>query len=339
MVRFTSCPRSSWAPAVISSSFTRSISTTGFEQPNSPVTIAASVPGKASDAVNGIVSFDPLLQHDRPALTISNGVVYLSFASHCDIQPYHGWILGYDETSLQQVVVYNATRNGDEGGFWESGCGPGVDTNGDLIAITGNGTFDTGATPVNFGDSFLRLTPSAGTMTVSSFFTPLNELMLDDDDLDMGSGGNLLLPDQPGPNPAPDARGRKVGNIYLLNRDSMGGFNASMDQVVQELIDVVGGLFSTPAYWQGNVPGVGLQNMIYTIGVTDQAKSFVISNGQIQTPPASISTFLFPFPGASPVISANGTTGGILWAIDSSSWKAGRTSVLYAFDATNLTLE
>jgi Abnormal spindle-like microcephaly-assoc'd, ASPM-SPD-2-Hydin len=311
--------------------------TTGLDQPNSPVTIAAKVLGTAHDSVKGMISFDPLLQHDRPALTLANGVVYLSFASHCDIEPYHGWILGYDETTLAQEVVFNSSPNGDEGGFWESGCGPGVDTNGDLIAITGNGTFDTGTTRVNYGDSFLRLTPGGGTMSVASFFTPLNELILDDDDLDMGSGGNLLLPDQPGLNPHLMVGAGKVGTIYLLNRDSMGGFNASQDQMVQELPDAVGGLFSTPAYWQGTLPGVGLQNMIYTVGATDEPKMFVISNGLLQTPPISAApAFFVGFPGASPVISANGTTGGIMWAIDSSAWKSGGTAVLYAFDATNL---
>ena len=173
--------------------------TTGFERPNSPVTIAASVPGTGEGAVKGIVSFDPLLQLDRPALTLTNGVVYLSFGSHCDIGPYHGWILGYDESSLAQTAVFNTSPNGDQAGIWESGCGPGVDTNGDLIATTGNGTFDTNTPRINYGDSILRLTPGGGTMSVASFFTPLNELILDDDDLDMGSGGNLLLPDQPGP--------------------------------------------------------------------------------------------------------------------------------------------
>src|SRR5208282_5874058 len=317
--------------------------TNGLERTNSPVTITASVPGTAPDAVDGIIAFNPLLQHDRPALTLANGVVYLSFASHCDIQPYHGWILGYDETSLARVVVYNTTPNGDEGGIWEAGCGPGVDTNGDLITITGNGTFDTGASPVNYGDSFLRLTPgvgTTGTMSVSSSFTPLNELILDDDDLDMGSGGNLLLPDQPGPNPHLMVGAGKVGNLYLVNRDSMGGFNAAMDQMVQELDSAVGGMFSTPAYWQGNVPGVGLQNMIYTVGVSDEPKMFVVSNGLIQTPPISAgAAFLFPSPGASPVISANGTTGGILWAINSGAWNSGGTAVLYAFDAANLKTE
>jgi Abnormal spindle-like microcephaly-assoc'd, ASPM-SPD-2-Hydin len=316
--------------------------TTGLEQANSPVTITASVPGTGEDSVGGIVTFNPLLQLGRPALTLANGVVYLAFASHCDVTPYHGWILGYDETSLAQVIVYNTTPNGEQAGFWEAGCGPGVDTNGDLIAVTANGTFDTGTPRTNYGDSFLRLTPgvgTTGTMSITSFFTPLNELLLDDDDLDMGSGGNLLLPTQPGPNPDLMIGAGKLGILYLVNRDNMGGFNASVDQMVQELDGAVGGMFSTPAYWQGTVPSVGLQNMIYTIGVNDVPKIFVLSNGLIQTPPASTAVNLFPFPGASPVISANGTTGGIMWAIDSSAWKSAGPAVLHAFDATNLASE
>jgi hypothetical protein len=312
--------------------------TTGLERPNSPVAITASVPGTGEDQVNGVITFNPLLQHDRPALTLSNGVVYLSFASHCDIAPYHGWILGYDETSLAQVVVYNTTANGGDGGIWQSGCGPGVDTNGDLIAITGNGTFDTSSSRVDYGDSFLRLTPGGGTLSVSTFFTPLNELTLDDDDLDMGSGGNLMLPDQPGPNPHLMVSAGKVGILYLVNRDSMGGFNVSQDQMVQEVSGQITGMFGTPAYWQGNVPNVGLRNMIYTISVGDRPKVFVLSNGMIQTPPVSVSSanYFFGFPGASPVISANGTSGGIMWAINSQSWMAGGPAILYAFDATNL---
>ena len=313
--------------------------TTGLEQPNSPVTITARVPGTEGGRSKGTITFNPLLQHDRPALTLANGVVYLSFASHCDIGVYHGWILGYDEKTLAQEVVYNTTPNGSDGGIWMSGCGLGVDTNGDLIAISGNGSFDTNPPTVDYGDSFLRLTPGGGTMSVTSFFTPLNELLLDDEDLDMGAGGNLLLPTQPGPNPDLMIGAGKVGTLYLVNRDSMGGFNASQDQMVQELPSAVGGMFSTPAYWQGTVPNVGLQNMVYTIGVNDQPKMFVLSNGLLQTPPASTAVNTFGFPGASPVISANGATGGILWAIDSSAWNAAGPAVLHAFDATNLLTE
>jgi hypothetical protein len=313
--------------------------TNGLEMPHSPVTISASVSGTGEDAVNGVITFDPLLQHDRPALAIANGVVYLSFASHCDIQPYHGWILGYDETSLMQVVVYNTTPNGSQAGIWEAGCGPGVDTNGDLITITGNGTFDTSGTPIDYGDSFIRLTPVPGTpgsMTVDSYFTPLNELMLDDEDLDMGSGGNLLLPDQPGPNTHLMLGAGKLGTLYLVNRDSMGGFNASMDQMVQKLPGAVGGMFSTPAYWSGTVSKSGLQNMIYAIGETDHPKMFILNNGVIKGPASIARSVTFGFPGASPVISANGATGGIMWAINSSKWNVPGPATLYAFDATDL---
>jgi hypothetical protein len=314
--------------------------TTGLEQPNSPVTIAASAPGTGEDSVNGVVTFDPLLQHDRAALTLANGVVYLTFASHCDITPYHGWILGYDETTLAQEVVYNDTPNGAQGGIWESGCGPGVDTNGDLIAVSGNGTFDTVASPIDYGDSFIRLTPNIGTpgtMTVDSFFTPLNELILDDEDADMGSGGNLLLPDQPGPNPHLVIGIGKLGTIYLVNRDSMGGFNAGMDQMVQEVSGLIGGMFSTPAYWQGKVAKGVVQNLIYTVAANDEPKSFVLDNGMIESATESIArNFKFGFPGASPVISANNTTGGIMWAVDTSGFSTASTAILYAFDALNL---
>jgi hypothetical protein len=314
--------------------------TTGLEQANSPVTIEATVAGTGEAGVGGIISFDPLYHQDRPALTLANGVVYLSFASHCDVQPYHGWILGYDETTLDQVVVYNTTPNGSEGGIWQSGCGLGVDTNGDLIAITGNGTFETTTPRTDYGDSYLRLTPGGGTLSVSSFFTPSHELILDEDDLDLGSGGNLMLPDQTDApaNPHLMVSAGKQATLYLVNRDDMGGFNPT-DQVVQELPKTVGGLWSTPAYWQGRV-NRRLQNMIYTIGVYDQPKMFVVSKGLIQTPPASTAgTFTFGFPGASPVISANGMTGGILWAIDSSAWSTGGPAILYAFDAANLNTE
>ncbi|HEV2170375.1 MAG TPA: choice-of-anchor D domain-containing protein, partial [Candidatus Binatus sp.] len=248
-----------------------------------------------------------------------------------------GWILGYDETSLAQVVVYNTTPNGSEGGIWQAGCGPGVDTNGDLIVITGNGTFDTGAPRFDYGDSFMRLTPGASTLSVATFFTPLNEELLADDDLDMGSGGNLMLPDQPGPNPHLMVSAGKASTLYLVNRDSMGGFDGVDDEMVQEVQGQIGGLFSTLGYWQGNVGG-GLQNMIYAIAVSRPPKMFVLAKGLIQTPAASVASALYNFgyPGASPVISANGTTGGIMWAINSAAWESGGPAILYAFDATNL---
>ena len=278
--------------------------TTGLEQGHSPTTITAKVPGTAEDAVKGMVSFDPLLQQDRPALTLANGVVYLSFASHCDFQPYHGWILGYDETMMTQKVVFNTSANGAEGGFWEAGCGPGVDTNGDLIGVTGNGTFDIGTPRVDYGDSFLRLTPGAGTMSVTSFFTPLDSSCSTTTTWTWApavtcfcrSARTKCSPDdrrRQGWHPLP-CESRRHGRFRCLRRsDGAGAAQCGRWNV------------HTPAYWQENVPTVGLQNMIYTVGSTDVPKMFVISNGLIQTPPVSASpVFLIAYPGASPVISA-----------------------------------
>jgi hypothetical protein len=310
--------------------------TNGHEKFNGPVTISASVNGSGAGSVNGVIKFDPLKQNDRSALTLANGIVYMSFASHCDFGPYHGWILGYNASTLAPAIVFNDSPNGSDAGFWQSGCGLGIDTNGDLIAISGNGTFETSAPRVDYGDSFLRLTPGGGTLSVSSFFTPANQDFLNQVDLDLGSGGNLMLPDQPGPNPHLMVSAGKSGSIYLINRDQMGGFNTT-DQVVQEISNRLGGVWSTFGYWNGNVPSAGLQNMIYTIGNNDQPKMFVISNGQIQLPPASASSVTFGYPGSSPVISANGTTGGILWAIDTGNYNLPGPAILYAFDATDLT--
>ncbi len=190
----------------------------------------------------------------------------------------------------------------------------------------------------------MRLTPDLAddTLTLSSFFTPSDEATLNADDLDLGSGGNLLLPDQPGTNPHLMISAGKQGNIYVVNRDSMGGFNSGSDQVVQELKNAIGGLFGTAAYWQGMRKGK-LQNLVYVAGSSDYPKMFVISNGLLQTPAASMAANPYAFPPPSPVISANGTSGGIMWFIDSTKYGApgppSGPAVLHAFDATDLTNE
>ena len=219
-----------------------------------------------------MISFNPLLQNDRPALTLANGVVYLSFASHCDITPYHGWILGYDKMTLAQKVVFNTTPNGDDGGIWESGCGPGVDTNGDLIAITGNGTFDTFTPPVDYRRQHSAADARRRNDVCHRFFHAAQRAGA----RRRGPGHGL------GRQPAAARSARpkyplmvgigKYGNVYLVNRDSMGGFNATTDMMVQELDSAVGPMFGTPAYWQGTVPNVGLQNMIYTVASFDVPK-------------------------------------------------------------------
>ena len=314
---------------------------TGAEKFGGPVTISATVAGTGDGSVGGMISFNPLRQNARGSLTLANGVVYIVFASHGDNGPYHGWILGYDKMALNNPpIVYNDTADGSDGGIWESGCGPGVDSNGDLLVVTGNGTFDVNAPRTNYGDSILRLTPGGGKLTFKDFFTPFNQDQLSADDHDLGSGGTLILPDQPGPSAHLMLSGAKEGSLFLVDRDNLGGFDPNTNNIVQYIPDKVGSaVFSTPAYWQGQVQGV-LTNLIYAVGVRDSPKMFAISNGQIGLPFASIAqSFNIGFPGASPVISANGQTGGVMWFIDSSAYAGPGPAVLYAFDATDLTRE
>ncbi|HUO06680.1 MAG TPA: choice-of-anchor D domain-containing protein [Candidatus Binataceae bacterium] len=311
--------------------------TTGLERAGSPTTITATYPGAGDGSVGGVLTFDPLKQNDRPALTLANGIVYLAFASHGDHGPYHGWVLGYNASTLAQSVVWNDTPNGSEGGIWQSGCGAGVDSSGHLYMITGNGTFDVPPPDgPDWGDTFLKLLPGGGTLSVSDFFTPSDQQHLYQFDLDLGSGGNLLLPDQPGPHPHLMLSAGKEGTIYLLDRDSMGGFNSSSDQIVEELPFAIGGLFGTPAYWQGLVGGV-LQQMVYFVGQKDVPKMFTLSGGQLSgTPGSQAAGVKFGFPGASPSISANGTTNGIMWAVDTSAYAVLGPAIVRAFDATDL---
>ncbi|HYL59949.1 MAG TPA: choice-of-anchor D domain-containing protein [Candidatus Acidoferrales bacterium] len=312
---------------------------TGAEKFGGPVTISATIAGIGDGSVGGMIAFNPLKQNARGSLTLAGGVVYIAFASHGDNGPYHGWILGYDKGALNNPpIVYNDTPNGSEGGIWESGCGPGVDSNGDLLVVTGNGTFNVNA--MNYGDSILRLTPGSGVLAISDFFTPFNQDQLSAFDHDLGSGGTLILPDQGDPTPHLMLSGAKEGSLFLVDRDHLGGFDPNTNNIVQYIPDKVGSaVFSTPAYWQGQVKGV-LTNLIYAVGVKDSPKMFAIANGQIGLPYASIAQkFNIGFPGASPVISANGQTGGVMWFIDSSAYAGPGPAVLYAFDATDLSRE
>ena len=305
--------------------------TSGAERANSPVQIQATVPGTGYDSVNGQVTFSSRRQLQRPALLLLNGLVYITFGSYADIDPYHGWIFAYNETSLQQTYVYNVSPNGTEGAIWESGTGPSVDASGNIYVVTctGLGTAE--------GNSFLKLSPS---LQLLDYLTPYNQATLDENDMDLGSGGALLLPDQPtGPTHLVVGAG-KEGRVYLINRDNMGHFN-STDQVVQELPGAVGpptptsgnaAEYGTPAFWN---------NLVYFIADADNAKAFQLSNGLLSTTPVATSNHVFNWPGSTPSISANGSTNGILWAIDGSAneFTGYVDAVLHAYDASNISHE
>src|ERR1022692_2632729 len=231
-----------------------------------PVTITATSPGNGTGSVGGILTFDPLVEGQRSALLLLKGQVFIAWASHCDLGTYHGYVMSFSELTLARSGLYVDTPNGYEGGFWGGGAGPAADSGGSIYAATGNGRYDGGT---DFGDSVLRLTWPAGgrSIALSDYFTPWNQQTLDQNDSDFGSGGALLLPDQPGtPYPHLLIQVGKEGTIDLVNRDNMGHFHSGSDsQIVQTLRYAIGGIFGAPAFWN---------NTAYFGGAYDHLKGF-----------------------------------------------------------------
>jgi len=308
----------------------------GKERKGSPVELNASVAG-IGDGNNGQgqVPYDAKTTLQRAALALVNGVVYITNAGHNDVRPYHGWILGYDETTLQQVSVFNSTPNGFSGGVWMSGDGPASDATNDLYVSTGNGTFDANQPGgLDYGDSFLKLGDSGGAFGVLDYFTPWDQASFLINDLDLGSGGLLLLPDQPGPVPHLALGGGKNGNIYMVNRDAMGGYNTATNdnsQIVQELDGQIGQVYCTPAYWN---------QFVYFHGAYDDLIQFQVSGGMLSDTPIFTSSIPFGFPGAVPVVSADGLNNAIVWEIRTQYFAdTSGHAVLYAFDANDVATE
>jgi hypothetical protein len=307
----------------------------GQEISGSPVTIDPEVPGTGDGGTTD--TFNALTQNQRAALTfVANGgtkTVYVAFSSYCDNGTYHGWLLGYDATSLAPVAVFNDSPNGSQAAIWQSGDGPAVDADANLFVTTGNGTFDVNTGGVDYGDSFIKLAPNSDrSLSVATYFTPSNQAMLNSDDLDFGSGGPLLLPDQTtGPTHLIVSRG-KNGTIFLLNRDNMGGFNSSGDQVVQEITTQGAGLWSSPTYFNG---------LVFMAPSFDSVLSYSLTKGLLSTSPTSMSSFMLGFEGAPTAISANGMSNAILWLIDATGVQNSpeTPSVLHALNPTNLSVE
>lgn len=307
---------------------------TGTEQPGSPVVIQPSVSGTGigSDDQNQI-AFSGFNQLQRPGLLLLNGVVYAAFGSIGDIDPYHGWLLGYDAKTLGLLQAFNDTPNGQGGGLWMSGGGTAADAAGNLYCLTGNGDFDAAKGGLDYGDSFLRLSAAGTNLVVSDYFAPYNQATLNVTDGDLGSGGPLVLPAEAGSAAHPHllVGAGKAGTIYLLDRDHLGGFNPLDDsQIVQSLSQIIGSEFSTPAYFN---------HYIYFLGVQDVLKAFAITNGQMSRAPVSQAGTTFGFTGATPSISANGINNAIVWVVQVDAWESGGPAILRAYNATNLTQE
>ena len=285
----------------------------GTEKLGGPVEISFSAYGH---------TFDALRQNQRCGLALVNGVVYIAYASHGDNPTYYGWVVGYSASNLSQVNVYNADPDSGYGGIWMSGGAPASDGS-NLYVITGNGKFN-GTN--EFGDSFLKLSTGNG-LSLASWFTPYNESNLSGGDQDVGAGGAAILVDQPsGPVPHLVIGGGKEGLLYLLNRDNLGGFNANDNSGSVQTFSVNNGIYATPAFWQ---------NTLYLAPTTDHLKaySFNTGSGTFDKNSSSQSPGSFGFPGATPVISSQGSSNGIVWAIERSG---SGVAVLHAYDATNV---
>jgi hypothetical protein len=312
--------------------------TTGTEKFGGPVVLQGSVPGTGDGASGGSVPFDPLRENQRPGLLLNNGVIYLAFGSHGDNHPWHGWVLGYNAATLQQVLVYNVTPNAFGGGIWQGGGALAADANGNIYFATSNGTFDVNTGGVDYGDTIEKL---ASNGSVADYFTPHDQSNMDAGNLDLGAGGPVLLVDQAaGPNPHLLISAGKTGTIYVVNRDNMGHFNPNSDnQIVQSLVGALtnggaeNGNFSTPVYFNGYV---------YFAAVSDFLKAFQLNNGQLSTTPTSESAVTYPCRGGSFAISANDNSNGIIWTIQNlgdPNNDATTPGVVIAYNATDLTHE
>jgi len=287
----------------------------GAEKFNGPVVIQASVNG---------VAFDPS-GIQRVGLLLLNGTVYFAHAYLCDPHPYHGWLFGYNARNLQQQpAVFLTTPNGQKGGIWQSGGGLASD-GASIYFMDGNGTFDAHKGGADYGMSMLRMSPQGGGLTVADYFTPFDEAKRSDLDLDLGSGGVLLLPTQGGAHPDEIIGADKSGDIFVVDRTQMGKFHSKTNDVVQQL-HTKSGYWSSPAYWQQN---------IYYAGSQDYLSMYSITNGLLSTSPVSRSAIKFQSP--TPSVSSNGSNGGIVWALE--SHPTTKAAVLYAYDATNLSAE
>ncbi len=295
--------------------------------------ITARTPGTGAGSVDGYLTFDPLMENQRAALALSNGVIFVAWGAHCDIGNFHGYVMGFVASSLRPDGVFVTTPDAYEGGIWMSGSGPAVDALGNIYVPTGNGYFDVNVGGIDYGDSILRLSWAGLQPAVTDYFTTWDQAQLNASDLDVASGGVLLLPDQPGATyPHLLVQVGKEGTIQLVDRDNMGHFNPAGDtQIVQTLPFIIEGIFGAPTMWNNN---------LYFGGWLAPLKAFYYDpvGQQIQEQYTSKTREGFYYPGPTVSISANGTSNAIAWIIQTDAYPVGN-AVLRAYDATNLATE
>jgi len=295
--------------------------------------VQATFPGTGDGTDGTNVIFDPKQYKERAALLLMNGVVYTAWASHCDARPYTGWIMSYNADTLAQTSVLNVTPNGNEGAIWMAGAGLAADSSGHIYFLDANGSFDTtltaGGLPNegDYGNAFMKLSTSGGNLVVADYFEMFNGVSESNADQDLGSGGAMVLPDLMDGSGATKHLAVGVGkdaHLYVVNRDNMGKFNSSNNSnIYQDVTGAVSGsVFAMPAYFN---------NRIYYGAVNDSVKAFTATSATFSSVPSAQTSNSFGYPGATPSVSANGSSNGIVWAVENSG-----TAVLHAYDAASL---
>ena len=303
----------------------------GIEAYNGPVDISAKYPGTGDNSSGGYVIFDPAQYAERSALLVVDGVVYLSWTSHCDTRPYTGWIMGYDQTTLAQTTVLNVTPNAYKGSVWGADTGLTADTVGNIFFLDANGIFDTTLDSNGFpssgdyGNAFIRLSTTGG-LAVADYFEMYNGPTESEDDVDLGSGGAIVLPDMTdstGTTWQLAAGAGKDTNLYLVNRNSMGKYNSQTNNIYQELPGALpNGVWSMPAYFNGR---------LYYGPTGKPILAFQFHDAKLQSTPVAETTTVYHYPGATPTISSNGSKDGIVWAVQNLN-----PAVLHAYKAISL---
>ncbi len=304
---------------------------TGAEKLGGPVVVRATVDGTGAGASGRKLAFDPLRENPRAALLLVNGKVVLTWASSCDVPPYHGWVMAYDARTLEQSGVFVTSPDADDAGIWQGDAGPAADAAGNVFLATGNGRFDAASGGRDYGDSILRLTANERGIALHDYFTPFDQQRLNSEDGDLGSGGPLLLPDQPGPHPHLLVLGGKGGTVYVVDRDHLGGFHAGSDSHAVQTFAAASSVFGAAAYWHGHV---------FMLWSNDVLDDFALRDGRLSAKPVARAAKKFIDPGATPAISANGAKDAIVWVIQTRGWRdPDRPAVLRAYDASNVAHE